>query len=457
MKSLSRKMEARRRTRAIVYLISGSAISHYNGENLRAGHKGRLIMRERRAIPVVVVTGVGASTPVGGDASSMWAAMLAGQSGVSMIDPEFGMGLPIKVAAPALKDPTTALSRVEARTLDRSQQLGLVAAREAWADAGAPTVPTTRLAVAVGSGIGGIQTIFSQYDAFRSGGFRAVSPHSVPMLMPNGPAATIGLTFGAQAGVHAPVAACASGAEAIALGLSLIRDDRADVVICGGAEAAIHPLTMAAFGAMRAMSPGGEPADAVSRPFDTDRDGFVLGEGAGILILESREHADARGARSYAQFAGAGISADSYHVTKPSQDGSAAARAMRSAISDAAATPSDVVHVNAHATSTPLGDLAESAAIVTTLGERAAAVPISATKSGTGHLLGASGAVEAIAAILALRDGIAPPTRNLDHQDERIPLDIVVEQGRRIDRGLVLSNSFGFGGHNVCLAFAPLA
>jgi 3-oxoacyl-[acyl-carrier-protein] synthase II len=274
------------------------------------------------------------------------------------------------------------------------------------------------------------------------------------MLMPNGPAASIGFAFGAQGGVHSPVAACASGAEAVAIGLGLLRDDQADIVICGGAEAPLHPMTMVAFNAMRAISQHGEPPESVSRPFDRDRDGFVLGEGAGILILETQEHAAARGARPYAVLTGTGMSSDAYHVTKPRPDGGGATRAMLAAIKDSDAHPSDVVHINAHATSTPVGDTAESIAISSAFGHRTDEIAVTATKSTSGHLLGASGAVEAIATVLALRDGIAPPTRNLDHQDPQIQLSIVTGHGRPIKPGFALSNSFGFGGHNVVLAFA---
>lgn len=408
-----------------------------------------------RGIRDVLVTGLGATTPLGSDVPSTWAAMLAGQSGVGPLDQVQSGGVPVKVAATLCKEPTNALDRVQARTLDRVQQMAVVAAREAWADAGEPVVDPERLAVVVGSGIGGLGTTLDQFETFRRSGGRAVSPHGIPMMVPNGPAFGVGLLFGAQAGVHAPVAACASGAEAIADALELLRSGRADVVICGGAEAPIHPLTIASFHAMRAVSVSSRPPEHVSRPFDRSRDGFVISEGAAMLVLETAEHAAARGARAHAVLAGYGKSSDAFHVTRPSPDGTAGARAMAAAIANSDARANDVVHVNAHATSTLLGDVAESRAINRTLGERTAEIPVTALKSLTGHLLGASGALEAIATVLTLRDGIAPPTRNLQELDDQVDLDVVTGHGRAIAPGLALSNSFGFGGHNVVLAFAP--
>ena len=405
----------------------------------------------------VVVTGLGATSPVGGDVSSTWDALLAGRSGARRLDADWAADLPVQIAAPASVEPTDVLDRVEARTLDRAQQFALVAAREAWADAGfgeATTVDPDRLGVAVASGIGGVLTLLAQYDVLRERGARRVSPHTVPMLMPNGPAATVGLELTARAGVHAPVSACASGAEAIALALDMLRAGRADVVVAGGTEAAIHPLPIAGFAAMRALSTReGDPQEA-SRPYDKARDGFVLGEGAAVLVLETAEHARARGAKVYAQLAGAGMSADAYHVAAPEPTGAGAARALSLAIRDAGLTPGDIAHVNAHATSTPLGDVAEAAALRTALGDAASQICVTATKSCTGHLLGAAGALEAVVTVLSLANRLVPATRNLDDPDDDVALDVVRMSPRELPAGAAaLSNSFGFGGHNVTLAF----
>jgi 3-oxoacyl-[acyl-carrier-protein] synthase II len=405
----------------------------------------------------VVVTGLGATTPLGGDVASTWAGLLDARSGVRRLDAEWAAELPVRIAAPAAVDPTEVLDRVEARTLDRSQQLALVAAREAWADAGFSAevgVDPERLAVVVASGIGGVLTLLAQYDVLRERGARRVSPHTVPMLMPNGPAATVGLALTARAGVHTPVSACASGAEAVALALDLLRAGRADVVVAGGTEAAIASLPIAGFAAMRALSTREDDPQAASRPYDKARDGFVLGEGAALLVLESEEHARNRGARVYAEIAGAGISADAHHVAAPEPTGAGAARALSLAMRDAGIEPRDVVHVNAHATSTPLGDIAEARALRTALGEAASTIPVTATKSCTGHLLGAAGALEAAVTVLSLHHGVVPPTRNLDDPDDDVGLDVVRFEPRelRAAGGAALSNSFGFGGHNVTLA-----
>jgi len=408
----------------------------------------------------VVVTGLGATTPLGGDVASTWDGLLAARSGVRRLDEEWAADLPVRIAARVAVEPTEVLDRVEARTLDRSQQFALVAAREAWADAGFAArsagdagVDPERLAVVVASGIGGVLTLLAQYDVLRERGARRVSPHTVPMLMPNGPAATVGLALTARAGVHTPVSACASGAEAIALALDLLRAGRAEVVVAGGTEAAIASLPIAGFAAMRALSTREDQPDAASRPYDKARDGFVLGEGAAVLVLETREHAHRRGARIYAELAGAGISADAHHVAAPQPTGAGAARALALAMRDAGLQSSDVVHVNAHATSTPLGDVAEAKALRTALGDAANTIPVTATKSCTGHLLGAAGALEAAVTVLSLHHGVVPPTRNLDDPDDEIGLDVVRFEPRALaPGGAALSNSFGFGGHNVTLA-----
>ncbi|THJ75479.1 beta-ketoacyl-ACP synthase II [Candidatus Frankia alpina] len=399
----------------------------------------------------VVVTGLGATTPLGGDVASTWEGLLAGRSGARRLTEEWIEQLPVQIGAPLATE--LPLARVEARTLDRSQQMALVAAREAWADAGSPEVDQERLAACVASGIGGVITLLTQHDVLREKGARRVSPHVVPMLMPNGPASTVGLEFKAKAGVHAPVSACASGSEAIALGLDIIRAGRADVVIAGGTEAAIAALPIAGFAQMQALSRRNDSPESASRPFDKGRDGFVLGEGAAILVLEAAEHAAARGARVYGALAGAGISSDAYHVAAPDPTGAGAARAVRAALRSALLEPSDIVHINAHATSTPAGDLAEAVALRTALGDHIDAVAVTSTKSMTGHLLGAAGALEAVVSILALRERIVPATRNLDALDDEIALDVVSIDNRKIGTGAALSNSFGFGGHDVCLAF----
>ncbi|SNQ49016.1 beta-ketoacyl-acyl carrier protein synthase II [Frankia canadensis] len=399
----------------------------------------------------VVVTGLGAITPLGGDVATTWEGLLSGRSGVRRITEDWIEQLPVHIAAPLAVEPP--LGRVEARTLDRSQQMALVAAREAWADAGSPEVDQERLAACVASGIGGVITLLTQHDVLREKGPRRVSPHLVPMLMPNGPASTVGLAFGAKAGVHAPVSACASGSEAIALALDIIRAGRADVVIAGGTEAAIAALPIAGFAQMQALSRRNDTPETASRPFDKARDGFVLGEGAAILVLEAAEHAAARGARVHGVLAGAGISSDAYHVAAPDPSGAGAARAVRAALRSASLEATDIIHINAHATSTPAGDLAEAVALRDALGDHLDEVVVTSTKSMTGHLLGAAGALEAVASILALRGRVVPATRNLDALDDEIALDVAVVDNRTIGTGAALSNSFGFGGHDVCLAF----
>jgi len=401
----------------------------------------------------VVVTGLGATTPLGGDVASTWEGLLAGRSGVRLLTEDWIETVPVHIAAPLAVEPP--LGRVEARKLDRTQQMALVASREAWADAGSPEVDPLRLTVSLGSGIGGVLTLLGQYDVLKEQGFRKVTPHVVPMLMPNGPAATVGLAFGAKGGVRAPVSACASGTEAIALAYELIKLGRADVVIAGGTEAAIHPLPIAGFAQMQALSRRSDDPQLASRPFDKARDGFVLGEGAGVMVLESEEHARARGARIHGYLAGAGISSDAYHVAAPEPNGAGAARAVTEALQTGDLTPADVAHINAHATSTPAGDLAEAKALYLALGSAAGSAVVTATKSMTGHLLGAAGAVEAVATVVAMRERVVPATRNLDALDDEIELDVVRIDNRSIPSGAALSNSFGFGGHDVCLAFTP--
>ncbi len=404
----------------------------------------------------VLVTGFGATTPLGGDVASSWAALLAGGSGVIRLDDDWAPDLPARLVARCPADPADHIARVAMRRLDRCQQLALVAAREAWAHAGAPQVDPIRLAVVIGTGVGGARTLLGQDDIMEAGGVRKVSPLTVPMLMPNGPAATVGLEFGAEAGVHAVVSACASGAEALSLALDIIRSGRADVVVAGGTESCIHPLPLAGFAQMRALSTRNDEPAAASRPFDKGRDGFVLGEGAGVLILERGDFARARGATPLGVLAGSGITADAHDIVQPRPDGSGGARAITLALRNAGLSPEDIGHVNAHATSTPVGDTAEATAIRSALGDHPA---VTATKSMTGHLLGAAGAVEAIFTLLALRDQLVPAVRNLDDPDDHgdvQALDIVRREPRAVRFDAAITDSFGFGGHNVALALTSV-
>jgi len=404
----------------------------------------------------VVVTGMGTTSPVGGDVASTWDALLAGTSGVRHLTDEWAEQMPVKIAGRVKVEPTEVLERVKARRLDRSAQLAMVAAIEAWADSGLADVDidTERLGVACASGIGGVTTLLDNYDALKEKGPRRVSPLAVPMLMPNAPAAQISLYVGARAAVNTPVSACASGNEGVSLALDQIRLGRADIVLAGGTEAAIHPLPMAAFANMMALSKNaGDPA-TVSRPWDTGRDGFVLGEGAGILVLESLEHAQARGAKIYAEVLGAGITADSHDIAQPDPEGRGGTRAIKRALEESGISAGDVVHVNAHATSAPQGDIAEGLMIHATLGKHADEVVVTSTKSMTGHLLGGAGALESIATVLAIHHRMAPPTINLDNLDPAVELDIPTSARKLPDGDIAaLNNSFGFGGANVAVAF----
>jgi 3-oxoacyl-[acyl-carrier-protein] synthase II len=403
----------------------------------------------------VVVTGLGVTTPLGGDVESFWSNLLAGRSGVAALPPEWASDLKVRIGARMAVDPAEQMSRVKARRLDRAQQAALVAAREAWADAGytgrsdeVGLVPE-RVGVAIGTGIGGVGSLIEQHDVLLAKGPDRVSPLLIPMDMPNGPAAHVGLDVGARAGVFTPVSACASGAEAIAYGLDLIHLDRADVVVVGGTEACVHPLTISGFAQMQAMSTRNDEPERASRPFDKARDGFVLGEGAGALVLERRSVAEARGARIYAVLAGAGITADSHDIVAPDPEGNGQRRAAKTAIERAGVDRSDVVHVNAHATSTPVGDVAEARWIADLLGEQTV---VTATKSMTGHLLGAAGAIESVACVLAVQNNVVPPTINLDDPDDAVTVD-VPREAREMRVTAALNNSFGFGGHNVSLLF----
>ena len=399
----------------------------------------------------VVVTGIGATTPIGGTAPETWQALLDGTIGVKALTEPWAeqYDLPVRIYAPLVVDPSEVLSRVEARRLDRCQQVALVAAREAWADAGAPDMDLERLGVVIGTGIGGALTLLGQDDILEQDGVRKVAVLTVPMLMPNGPAAAVGLWAKARGGVHAPVSACASGAEGLAWAYRMIKSGELDVAIAGGAEACVHPLPMAGFSQMRAMSTRNDDPQTASRPFDVDRDGFVLGEGAGIMVLEREAHAQARGAKLYGRLAGIGMSNDAYHITAPEPDGEGSSRAIAKALRSADLSPLDIGHVNAHATSTPVGDIAESNTILRSVGGHPV---VTSTKSMTGHMLGAAGSLEAIATMLSVKEGIIPGSRNISTIDPEIKVDVATEN-REVTLTAALNDSFGFGGHNVALIF----
>jgi 3-oxoacyl-[acyl-carrier-protein] synthase II len=404
----------------------------------------------------IVVTGMGTTNPLGGNVADSWKALLAGESGARTIEHDWvaQYELPVTFAAQARVPSAEVLERVEIKRLDPGSQFALIAAREAWADAGAPDVAPERVSVDYATGIGGIWTLVDAWEALRTRGPRRVLPMTVPMLMPNAPAAAISMDLGVRGGARTVVSACASGTEAITNAYDHLQAGLSDIVIAGGSEAAIHPLPIAAFAAMQALSKRNDSPATASRPYDVTRDGFVLGEGAGAIVLETEEHALARGARIYAELAGGSVTSDAYHITAPDPEGSAAARAMLAAIKQAGATVNEVAHINAHATSTPVGDIAEFKALQRIFGDRLGEIPVSATKAATGHLLGGTGAVEAIFTIMALHDRIAPPTINLAEQDPDIHMDVVTS-ARALGDGplLAISNSFGFGGHNAVIAF----
>ena len=412
-------------------------------------------MSERR----VVVTGLGATTPLGADVETTWKALLAGQSGVRLLTEDWRELLPVHFAARVATEPADQMERVEMRRLDRSEQFALVASREAWKDAGSPDdIDKERLGVVIASGIGGVITLLDQFVNLNEKGARGVSPHTVPMLMPNGPAANVGLELKAKAGVHTPVSACASGAEAIGYAYEMIKNNRADIIVTGGVEAAIHQLPMAGFAAMKALSTRNDAPQRASRPYDLDRDGFVLGEGGGVLILEEYESAKARGAKIYCEVAGQGLTSDGYHIAAPDPDGEGVQRAIKFALKASGLSTKDIVHLNAHATSTPAGDVAEANALRKALGKDADHVAVSATKSMTGHLLGGAGAIESVFIVKALQDRLAPPTINIENLDPAVTIDVVRDTPRQLPAGDIaaLNDSFGFGGHNVVLAFKSL-
>ncbi|MBD7958589.1 beta-ketoacyl-[acyl-carrier-protein] synthase family protein [Microbacterium sp. Sa4CUA7] len=406
--------------------------------------------------PRIVVTGIGASTPIGATAPESWSALLAGASGARTLEYDWveKYQLPVTFAAQAAVRPDTVLARPVSKRLDPASQFAMVAAMEAWEDAGAPEVDPERLGVDFATGIGGVWTLLDAWDTLREKGPRRVMPMTVPMLMPNAAAGNLSLHFGARAYARTVASACASSTESIVNAVEHIRAGLADVVIAGGTESAIHPITIASFASMQALSRRNDDPATASRPASIDRDGFVMGEGSGVLILETEEHARARGAKIYAFVAGGGVTADSYHITANDPEGTGAARAVELALAKADASPDEVTHINAHATSTPVGDPNEYQALRTVFGERVDEIPVSGTKASTGHLLGGTGALEAIFTVLALRDRVAPPTINLTEQDPAVPFRL---SGEPMPLGagdqLAISNSFGFGGHNAVVAF----
>ena len=401
----------------------------------------------------IVVTGIGATSPLGGNVRDSWEALLRKESGIRTLTEEWVQTyeLPVTFAGRVKVPAVDVLERLELKRLDPSAQLAVIAAREAWKDAGEPGDAKERILVDFATGIGGLGTLLDAWDVMKEKGARRVLPMTIPMLMPNAAAAAISMDLSTRGGARTCVSACASGTESIANAVEHLRQGAADVVICGGTESVIHPLPIAAFAAMHALSTRNDEPVRASRPYDVNRDGFVLGEGAAVLVLETKEHAEARGAKIYAEIAGGAVTSDAHHITAPDPEGHGAARAVLDALANSGVTANDVNHINAHATSTPVGDIAEYTALHRVFGDRIAEIPVSATKSSTGHLLGGTGALEAVFTVLAAHEKVAPPTINLDDQDEKIPLDVVVEPRALPDDVIAISNSFGFGGHNAVI------
>ncbi|MEU0499563.1 KasA/KasB family beta-ketoacyl-ACP synthase [Nocardia sp. NPDC005998] len=402
--------------------------------------------------PNVVVTSLAATTSIAGDVDATWKGLLNGESGIEELDDPFieEYELPVRIGGHLKVRPETLLTRVEQRRMAYVEQLATVLGREVWRNAGSPEVDPYRLAVAIGTGIGGADAITDANSKLKNGGYRKISPLAVQMIMPNGPSAVVGLELQARAGVITPVSACSSGSEAIANAWRMIVMGDADMVVTGGVEGFIDVLPIAAFTMMRAMSTRNDDPKGASRPFDKDRDGFVFGEAGALMVLETEEHAKARGATIHARLLGAGITSDGYHLVAPAPDGDGAARAMTRAMQTAGLTPKDITHINAHATATPIGDVAEARAINKAVGNHAS---VYAPKSALGHSIGAVGALESILTVLSIRDGIVPPTLNLDNLDPEIDLDVVHGEARHQEIEYAINNSFGFGGHNVALAF----
>ncbi len=404
----------------------------------------------------VVVTGLGMVSPLGLDVASSWSGILAGKSGAATIETFDVSDYSVQFAATVKGfDPTVCMDAKEARRVDVFVQYGMVAACQAMEDAGLTEVPEAeadRYGVAIGSGIGGIMTIEKTHETLLKSGPRRVSPFFVPGSVINMISGNVSIRYGLRGPNIAIVTACTTGTHNIGMAGRLIRDGDADVMVAGGAEMATSPVPLAAFSSMKALSARNDDPAAASRPWDRDRDGFVLGDGAGVLVLEEYEHAKARGATIYAELAGFGMSGDGYHITSPPEDGAGAVASMKNALRSAAMDPSEVGYINAHGTSTPQGDIAETRAIKTVFGEKPN-LAVSSTKSMIGHLLGAAGSVEAIFSVLAIRDGGLPPTINLDNPDDACDLDYVPGTAREAPVKAALSNSFGFGGTNGTLIF----
>ncbi|MFT4086509.1 MAG: KasA/KasB family beta-ketoacyl-ACP synthase [Gordonia sp. (in: high G+C Gram-positive bacteria)] len=405
--------------------------------------------------PSVVVTSMVATTSLGVDLDSTWEKLVAGESGIRPLTDDFVTKygeLPCRIGGRLLEDPANEVTRIEARRMAYVERVSHVMSKRLWAQAGEPEVDPERLAVVIGTGQGGGDAMIDAVKAIEeSGNYRKVSPLAVSMAMPNGPAAVAGLNVGARAGVITPVSACSSGAEAIAHAWRHIVMGDADMVVTGGVEGHIDAVPIAAFSMMRAMSTRNDDPAAASRPFDKDRDGFVFGEAAAMLILEREDHAKARGAHIHARVMGAGITSDGFHLVAPDPSGQGNTRAMRRALQTAGLAKEDITHVNAHATSTPIGDTAEALGIQHAVGNHAA---IYAPKSALGHSIGAVGALEAVLTIKAVEDSVIPPTLNLENLDPECgDIDVVHGEARRGQIDYALSNSFGFGGHNVALAF----
>lgn len=396
-----------------------------------------------------VITGYTATTALADGADETWSRLVGGHSGIGPLDQSFvsEYDLPVRIGGVLQFDVSESLTRVELRRLSFVERLAVVLGRRLWSGAGLADMDADRLAVAVGTGLGGGDALIDAVDAMRAGGHRKVSPMSVPMVMPNGAAAHIGLEAGARAGVFTPVSACSSGSEALAHAWRLIATDEADVVIAGGVEGHIDAVPIASFSMMRAMSTRNDEPSRASRPFDRDRDGFVFGEAGALVIVESEDHARARGATIHGRLLGAGITSDGYHIVAPDPHGEGIRKAMNKAIRTAGLQSEDIAHVNAHATATPIGDLSEATAIAAVAGHASVYAP----KSALGHSIGAVGALEAILTMLTIREGVIPPTLNLENQDPAIDLDVVAAR-RTQDIDYALTTSIGFGGHNVAIA-----
>ncbi|MEC3914626.1 KasA/KasB family beta-ketoacyl-ACP synthase [Nocardia sp. CDC160] len=400
----------------------------------------------------VVVTAVEMTTSIAPDTEGTWQGLLSGASGISTLtDPEITkLGLPVTIGGKLVADPTAELDRIKKRRMCYVQQMSYVMGKRLWATAGSPEVDKDRLGVCIGTGLGGADTIVDANDAMREHGYRKVSPFAVPMSMPNGVSGVVGLEIGARASLVTPVSACASGNEALVHAWRSIVLGEADMIVAGGVEGYINPVAIAGFSMARALSTRLDEPERASRPFDRDRDGFVFGEAAALLLVESEEHALARGAKPLARLLGAGLTADGYHMVAPDPEGLGCARAMRRAIESAGVGAAEVDHVNAHATGTSIGDLAEAKGIAAAIGTHPS---VYAPKSALGHSVGAVGALEAVISVLTLRDQVIPPTLNLENQDPEVDLDVVHTKPRHTEVEFALNNSFGFGGHNAAVLF----